>query len=165
MKEKINVGIVAFSFGYQIDNPGPSNKVLASVVQSTIRQINHSNDQQLVAVVLQHEINSCFQKSPATLVVTRHTRPRQYLNSGEVVSQADGHFSTRKVELVYVIAQPFLHLSKCKKLVRFAGYELAKYKFAKVPFDPHSVQWWTRSKWQLLIYALLQKIVGWKGNK
>ncbi|MFA6459398.1 MAG: hypothetical protein WCV79_03320 [Candidatus Paceibacterota bacterium] len=85
-------------------------------------------------------------------------------DSEEVMRQATMIFREGRVDEIVPIANPFLHLSKCKRLVRESGFPLRAHRIGHIGFDPESELWWTRSASALIIYAIRQKFLGYRGN-
>ena len=151
------IGIVAFSFGLSEEEPNEANRALAELVQDISSEIH-------CVVVAQWEIAKALRTTPAQCVVMHHSIAGKYLDSEEVMAQAAKLFRERGITEVLPIAQPFLHLAKCKTLVRKSGFTLVPYHPPHgIPFPKDSKQWWTRGPLQLLLYAVLQKFLGRRG--
>ncbi|MDD5342513.1 MAG: hypothetical protein PHI73_04245 [Patescibacteria group bacterium] len=166
-------GLVAFSFGMRGEKAGPclSNVDLAREVERIVQEVGDG-----IAVVVQHEIGSLLNftgRKPTKLhLVTHHRRPGVYLDSEEVMAQADVFFQELGdnppgipvVRNIFVVAQPFLHLTKCRRLAEQAGYVILSWSMSRIRFDRQSTQRWTRSWYQLLWYAIKQKLFGHRGR-
>ena len=96
--------------------------------------------------------------------VIHHSRPGAYLDSEEVMAQASLVFTARDVLKVIPVANPFLHLAKCRQLVAKAGFTPVRRKIGWIGFCPESIQWWTRGPIRLLAYAVIQKLFGRRGR-
>ncbi len=139
--------IVGFSFGSE---GSKSNVALAKVVNK-IRKGK--------ITVLQKEIADC---TKADMVVSKHPAGK-YLDTEEVTRQAAFFLKKKNVRVVWVVAQPFLHRKKCTMLLRKQGF-VVKTVPGRIPFDPNSKQWWTRSRFSFLVYAISQKTYGRRGH-
>jgi hypothetical protein len=166
------LGLVAFSFGQREDeknDPCLSNIDLAEAVGKIV-----SCEAEKIVVVAQWEIAKVLLQSASVneqmewlepdFIVHHHRVEGEYLDSDEVMAQAALYLHKRGVTAVIPVAHPFLHLTKCKQLVREAGFALAERKIGRVRFDKLSVQPWTRGRAPLLVYALKQKFTGHRGD-
>jgi hypothetical protein len=152
-------GLVVFSFALRGENrePNPCNVRLAAAVEHIIR---HENDR--VLVVAQWEVARAL---PGWICVTQVVEPYtdgSYLDSEGVWTKAAEAFEAAGVEVVIPVAQPFLHLTKIKQLVRQSGFKLDKRHIGWIGFDKQSLQWWTRGPVRTLVYALLQSVTGYR---
>jgi len=87
-----------------------------------------------------------------------------YLDSEEITSQATPLFLRHGITKVIPVANPFLHLFKCKKLIRRAGFVSLSRRVGWVGFYKNSLQWYTRGPIRLLAYAALQFLFGYHGK-
>jgi len=162
--EKERVGIMAFSFALRKQGrgePSPCNRGLGSETMRAVRYLKYRRKESVL--VSQWEVALALPKSQAVAhVIQEHRTKGQYLDSEEVVAQGVEAFRAEGVTKVIVIANSFLHLTKCKRLVRQAGLEIYRFKVRWMGFDKLSDQWQTRSRIKALIYALgqLPKVFG-----
>lgn len=150
--------VIAYSFGFRKDRqgvyPGTSNEALAKVVDRVCRETG-------AAAILQWEIEKCVNAEvPRSLVIREHTIKGKYLDREEVTAQAVGYMNHLSVKEAILVAHPFLHRRKCKKLLEQGGIKVVIAKTGRVPFDTKSEQWWTRGPLRLLLYAVLQLLFG-----
>lgn len=150
--------IVALSFGIRHDDPGLSNRDLARVVDS----VQHNSD---FESLLQWEIADVVSRPPI-LVVRKHRISGKYLDSEEVITQMVDflHRKKPKTDTVILIAQPFLHRHKCKKIFKSFGYKVEIPQTGWIRFDKRSLQWYTRGPVQSFVYAILQIFLGRRGH-
>lgn len=152
------IAIVAFSFGLRgLGEPGTTNKKLSNIVEKLKRE------NPLTMIVSQWETAMCLSQK-AHYVVEKHRTPGKYLDSEEVAEQAIEFLeciAPKNEWKIIVVAIPFLHIQKCVKL--FPGFEVSAAKTGWIPFDRKSIQWWTRDPIRLVIYGVLQKLLGYKG--
>lgn len=143
------VGLVAFSFAHRKNGePNPCNVRLAEEVN----RIDKKTDDQVV-VVCQWEVAKALQWSPDVIV---HPHPDgSYLSSEDVMEKAASVFLQHNVRHVIPVANPFLHLLQCKKLIEDAGFQVQEMPIQKVGFDKQSDQWWTRDPVRLMAYGVL----------
>jgi len=153
------IGLVAFSFGLIGHEPNPCNARLARAVRDIV-----ANDKSNIIVVSQWEVALAMPSVPISLVVRKHKIEGRYLDSDEVMAQAAEVFRDRGISRVIPVANQFLHLRKCRDLVIKAGFIPEMRKFIKIGFYKESLQWWTRSPFHLLLYAILQKSRGRRGK-
>ena len=157
-------GLVAFSFALGEQETNPCNVRLA---RATLR-IWAREDERVIVVSqweIAKEIQSCGPGYgiPIDHVVEKH-REGRYLDSGEVMVQAAEVFRAYGVTEVIPVAQRGLHMMKCRKLVKAAGFTPVKRKIGRVGFYPEPLQWWTRGPIRLCIYAVLQQLTGRRGK-
>lgn len=148
MERKVIAGL---SFGLRINNkPGLSNRDLATVVN--ILQIDTG-----LPSLVQWEFESLVLETPV-FVVRKHRIKDEYLDSEEVIAQMARFLyeNMPDVDTVVLVAHPFLHRYKCKKLFKFFGYKVETAKTGWVRFDKKSIQWYTRNPIYNFIYAILQ---------
>ncbi len=158
MKEREDI-LLGLSFGLIGKEPGLSNRHLAKIIDR-----EQAQDDELEAI-LQWEIASCTKKAPV-LKVTKHRILGEYLDSEGVIVQAVEWLQNQrpKVKVIKLVAQPFLHRFKCKKLIASYGFDVKTVKTGWVPFDNRSDQWYTRGPLRTLLYAVLQVLTGRKGH-
>ncbi len=146
--------IVAFSFGLRKGGPCDSNIALARAIGKFPKGI---------MVVAQREIAALLKSKPA-LVIRKHRIQGKYLDSDEVAAQAADFLRKKKISEAIVVAHPFLHIIKCKQLMQKGGFAVTVPDIGKIPFDKESEQWWSRSAFNFLVYAVLQKLTGRRGH-
>lgn len=162
MKEK--VGIVAFSFGLGEEEPNPCNLRLANEVDRIARKFKEKGKEVIIAS--QWEVAEGLKELGITpdFIIKEHRQKGAYLDSDEVAAQAALFLHERDVVEVVPVAHPFLHLTKCRKLLKKAGFRVRKEKIYPIGFYPESKQWWTRGPFSLLIYTILQVLFKRKGH-
>jgi hypothetical protein len=74
------------------------------------------------------------------------------------MDEADAIFREHSVTHVVPVANPFVHLIKCMRLVRNKGYRLVNGQVTWIGFDKKSDQWWTRGPFVLLYYTIRQMV-------
>jgi hypothetical protein len=147
-------GLIAYSFSMRNGgkgDQGPCNARLAEVVKEIVQE-----EKELVIVVVQGEIAQSMTIPIAKATRMESMEPGKYLGSEGATMVAAEVFRSKGITEVIVVAQPFLHLIKCKSLVREAGFTVIDKKIGWIGFDPHSDQWYCKSPVHLLIYAVHQ---------
>ena len=152
-------GLVALSFASSENEPNPCNARLAR----DTRYIVNTEKEEVVTVV-QWEIARALKSVPITHIVEKHRQEGAYLDSDEVMAQAAEVFRERGVTEVIPVANPFLHLTKCRALIRKEGFVPVKRKIGRIGFYRESSAWWCRGPFHLLLYAVLQKLMGRRGR-
>lgn len=147
-------GLVAFSFALGKEEPNPCNVRLAKAVERIV-----DTEKEPVVVVVQWEIAKAL-NWPTVFVVEKHRRSGAYLDSEGVMAQAADIFQDYGITEVIPVANPFLHLTKCRALVRQHGFKSLKRKIGWIGFYKKSLQWYTRGPVRCFIYAVLQKFTG-----
>lgn len=153
------IGIVAFSFALGKNEPNPCNIRLASAVELIVRE-----SKEPVILVAQWEIARAIKSVPVDYVVEKHRTEGAYLDSEEVMAQAAEFFRKHGVKEVIPVANPFLHLAKCRSLVYKEGFVSINRRIGWVGFYRKSLQWWTRGPIRLIVYAILQKFTSRRGK-
>ncbi|MBU3964387.1 hypothetical protein KJ562_01485 [Patescibacteria group bacterium] len=159
---KVPIGVVAFSFGLTKCEPNPCNIALAKAVQRIVREEKQRGIS--VVVVAQWEITTALPSKMIDYIVVNHRQRCIYLDSEEVMAQAAEVFSREGVSHVIPVANPFLHLHKCRQLVKQSGFTPIARNIGRIGFCQKSTQWWTRGPIRLILYAVLQKFFGWRGR-
>lgn len=157
-------GVVAFSFalrGSRLE-PNPANMALA---RNVVDVIARSEARPFLAA--QWEVDRALRElgEPADFVV-QAPEDGSYLDSADVWYAAARAFQAAGVQRVVVVAKPGLHLMRVKRLVRKSEFELAPVRIHGVPYDPSDLneQWWTRGPLRLVVYAILQALLGYRGH-
>ncbi len=162
VQQEPSVGVVAFSFGQRIDEPGPSNMALARAVKRGVESVHGP-----VEVVAQWEVATGLERLGVTPDVIVGPLPEgKYLDSEEVWRVARQRFERRGVESVIPVAQPFLHLWKVRHLARRDGLRVPKFEVGPINFDDtrENTQPWTRSRLALLKYTVAQIFISRRGR-
>jgi hypothetical protein len=152
MNEK--VGVLAFSFAQtqeEIDKKraNPCNRNIAVMLSclASKKDIHFS-------IVAQWEImlnNVLEPRVEPVLVVEKHRKEGEYLDSEEIIAQ-------------------WLQNFKCRALLKKAGFEIIplkkflSWKTRKIGFCKDSLQWWTRGPIRLVLYTILQVLFGRRGR-
>lgn len=152
-------GLVAFSFALRKNEPNPCNVRLAQATEVIVKK--EGND---VIVVAQWEIARALKSVSSPYVIEKHRTEGEYLGSEEIWLQAVEVFKKHGVTEVIVVANPFLHLTKCRMLVKKSGFIPLKRKVGWIGFDRASLQWYARGPLRALLYAILQQFTGWHGR-
>lgn len=150
-------GIIALSFGLGSQEPSPCNRRIAREVGKIFLK-----EEKPILLACQWEIARALPSDvPIAVVIGNHRGT--YLDSQEVISRATDLFKEVGVDEVIMVAQPWLHLQKCRRLVRQAGFKVIRRRIGWIGFYKDSLQWWTRGPLQLLAYAVLQRFTGRRG--
>lgn len=156
MAEKI--GIAAFSFAFRKDRePNRCNRRLGYQVGRAVRLLKNLRKESVVVVGSQWEVALAVPAEyPVAFVVREHRNKGQYLDSKEVASQIAEEFRRQGVITVIVIANPFLHLTYCKREMRRLGFKIYPFKVWWIGFLSNSDQWQTKGPIRCLIYTIGQ---------
>ena len=142
MEEKDAQIIIALSFGQGRDGaPGLSNEALARVASGLMEKYN-------LPLISQHEIADCMPQGaakPQDLVVRESRKKGQYLDTAEVLAQAKIHCTKFGFTKAIVAAHPD-HAPRVLLLCQKLGFDAVVADTKDVPYDPDSVQEWTRSR-------------------
>lgn len=153
-------GLLAFSFGLTDKEPNECNERLALAVRRIIEKESEG-----VVVVSQWGIALALKGLgvPIGLTVEKH-RKGEYLDSNEVMAQAAAFFKENGIIEVIPVAQPFLHLFLCSRLIKKSGFKPVKRPVAWIGFCGESKQPWTRGPVRLLLYAVKRALTGRRGR-
>lgn len=156
LKEK--VGIIAFSWGFggRVD---PCNERLARAAQRAVWLLSEHG--YVSIVVAQIEVSQYL--SDVEHVVRQSINTGAYLGTEEVAYQAADVFVRRGVQRVIVIANPFLHLRKCMRLMRAMDFEVIPFTVGRIGFNSYDRQWFPRGPLRTIAYAIAQKFFGLHG--
>jgi hypothetical protein len=146
--------IVAYSFGGSVGRPGPSNLAFGKIIDRLAAK------GEPVVVVVQDFIGSCVNRKPDLVVGEEGV----YISTEDITEEIAPLLKKQNVSEVLLVAHPFLHWVKCKKLLEGHGFRVEVVKTGEVPFDPECENWWVRSASQLLLYGVLQKLLGRHGH-
>lgn len=157
-------GMVCFSFALRAEDeePNPCNIRLAKVAERIVDELGGEE----VVVVAQWEIARQL-RADGYVVAKSVELPADgsYLGSEDVWEDAKDVFKYYDIEKsICPVANPFLHLTKVKKMIVADGWWIIDRKIGRIGFDKLSTQWWTRGPLRLLLYAVLQKLTGLRGH-
>ena len=108
--------IISYSFGSRKNGRCKSNIELAKFTEDL-------HEKTRAPVIAQHEIAECLKSKPL-FVVKRHRIKSNYLGSEEVTAQAVYFIRKKGFSSVLLVAQPFLHRHKCKKILESYGLRI-----------------------------------------
>lgn len=154
------IGIIALSWGLG-GKEDPCNHRLAREVDRFVQEELECGRR--VVVIAQAEVARHMLTKP-DLVISAHRRKGEYLGSEEVVAQATEFLQTWWVDEIVVVANPFLHLAKCRKLVRVEGFTIIDRKIGRIGFYCHDRQFLPRSPIHTVLYGLGQFLFGLHGR-
>jgi len=142
MEEKEGEVIISLSFGQGRQGaPGLSNEALARVVA----ELDEKYD---LPIVAQWEIANCVSgrmKDPWDLAIGQHRREGQYLDTFEVLAQAKIHCDKFGFNKAIIVAHPD-HASRVLLMAEKIGFAALAADAKDVPYDPDSIQEWTKSR-------------------
>jgi len=151
IQQQSHVGLVAWSFALRPEEPSRCNRCLAGEVWRIVRE--EEKNGRRVLIIAQGEIAEALKKlhMPLAYIVERHHITGEYLDSQEVMAQAAEILMSYGVTEVIPVANPFLHLRRCRMLVREFGFMLIERRIRRIGFDKDSLQSWTRGpvRWVL----------------
>lgn len=146
--------IVTYSFGGSLNRPGPSNEALGKIIDGL------TAGTETFVVVVQDFIEDCVNRKPDLVV----GEVAKYISTEEITDELVPFLRQKHVSEVLLVAHPFLHWVKCKKLLEESGFKVVRVRTGWVPFDPICENWWVRSPFHLLLYGVLQIVSGRHGH-
>jgi len=153
--------VVGFSFGLTKNEPNQCNIRLAREVERIAQREREKGNS--VIIVTQWEVS--FSLSSPFLphfIIWEHRDARSYLDSDEVAGQATEFLRQQaekmgeKINGVIPIANPFLHLALCRRLLKKKEWNVPQVKIRWIGFLPKSSQWFTRGPIRLIVYSFLR---------
>ena len=141
--------IIALSFG--AGDRCQSNQALADTVRSLLR---HS----FLPLLLQCEVADAL--PPGTdiaLVVRKHRVSGACLDTREVLEQVAEFTKNCDLKRVVIVAHPD-HAWRVMRAAERLGFEVFVADTQGVPYDPNSLQPWTRSKRQFVLREILARL-------
>ena len=153
------IGIVGFSFGLRRREPSHSNQILAQEVIRIRTELEGEGHKVVVGV--QWEIAMALDHYEWCV------RPvvNNYLSSSDVVTECKRYLlDPHDVTTVVPVMQPFLQSIAVTGHLRRAGFSVERRKINSIPFDPDSLQSWTRGPVPLAWYAARQRFSGYEGE-
>lgn len=130
--------IIAQSFGQTRDGPGRSNEALALVVLAHWERYH-------VPVIAQIEVAQALAvlDVPVHTVIRAHRQPGKYLDTVEVLRQAETVCDLNGWSAVTLISHPH-HSSRVQAIAQRLGFRDKFIAVSAPVYDPVSTQWWTR---------------------
>lgn len=142
--------ILGQSFGHRgMNGPGTSNEVLADCIKAYQARYN-------LPIVLQWELAYFFgNQIDPDQVIWKHRIPGKYLDTYEVLYQSREicNSKLKGARKAIIVAHPD-HMYRVVMVSRKLGFEPLLPLIVDVPYDPHSVQWWTRYRSLFLFYEM-----------
>jgi len=150
--------VLGQSFGLRSHDPGPSNAELARIAHALSRQ--HQTP-----LILQWEISDALVHPTTCAGVVREHRIRgRYLDTYEVLSQSAILCRSRGWKRAIVLAHPD-HAWRVVRTAERLGFTAVAADTGTVPYDPKSIQPWTRRRASFipreLVARLLYLVRGW----
>jgi len=169
----MTTGILAFSFAKRSahEEPNPVNINLAKATEKAVDHFRALGEDTVVVAQWEIARQLTYDNYRVDRTVTQHHASikedsKRYLNSDDVLREAQQLFGEREIKKVFVVANPFLHLPTIQKRVAAQGFTVIRdHKISSVGFDrdPRNLQWWCRGPVELGIYSAIQvvgKVIG-----
>lgn len=161
-RKPAGLALVAFSFSAYADPDvsGPCNERLADEVVRIARESEPD------WVVAQREVAQALKKRGVKVDHVVTGSGDLYLDCEAVWKESREWLKAKPISTITPIAQPFLQLRKVRHLIRKDGFALGAPKIRPVGFDDSTanVQWWTKGRARLVVYAALQLMTGRRGR-
>ena len=161
----MRIGVIGLSFVLRaMHELSPCNIDLARETERVVALLRaEGND---VIVVSQWEIASVLSWVPMWFVVREHRVKGSYLDSDEVILQAQATFERcGGVDEVVIVANPFIHLQGARWKTRSFGLKVRKLAIRWIGFDKASDQWQTRGPVRAFVYTVGRVLFGRFGQK
>lgn len=151
-------GMIIYSFALSEKEPNPCNQKLAEEAKRIAEKEKRNSNGNEIKVAAQWETALGLKnlRIEPDKIICVHRKKGAYLDSEEVTAQAVEYFKKQKITEIIPIAQPFLQITKCRWLIKKAGFVPLKRKINWIGFYKNSLQWYTKGPIRSLIYALMQ---------
>jgi hypothetical protein len=165
----VKKGIVAFSFALrsEAEEPNPCNIKLAKEVERLVDEELAKNPAERPVIVAQWEVARQLEADGYDVdMPVNLNQDGTYLDSEGVWKKAVWLFNTLHIRQVIPVAQPFLQMTKIKRMIKADGFVVADRKIKWIGFDndPRNTQPWTKGPIRLFVYAVRQTLFGSRGN-
>ena len=146
------------SFGPQINGPGISNEFLAKLIIKKYRK-------DPLPLIIQKDCADAFPEDIyIDKIISEHQTPGKYLDSYEVSRQCFEFCLQNNIKTVLVFAHPD-HVWRVAKTIKKFGLDWVIADTKGTPYDPKSVQLWTRSKWLFIPREIIVILAYWFSHK
>lgn len=146
------------SFGLRKQDPGISNKFLANCILKAYSQSPKP-------LIIQKDCADAFPVDvKVDRVISKHQAPGKYLDSYEVSRQCFDYCRANNLKTVLIFAHPH-HIWRVQKTVEKFGLIGVIGDTAGMPYDPKSIQIWTRTKLFFVPRELLTRLFYLFSNK
>jgi hypothetical protein len=166
MSERRLIGVIAYSFGLRLpaeNEPGPCNIRVGNATKRICRELEQQGYEPVV--VTQWEVARWLDEIGQEYMLSVGLNDDgTYLDSEGIWQAAKDIFEVSGIDEVVIVANPFLHLTKCKGMSRKDGFTVKNMHVGWIGFDEESSQWWTRGPARLVAYAVLQQFAGVRGH-
>ncbi|MFA6416784.1 MAG: hypothetical protein WCW61_01180 [Patescibacteria group bacterium] len=138
------------SFGPRKNEPGMSNFYLAACILRVYNFYKNAHDCH-VPLIIQKDCADAFTEDiKIDKIISQHRNPNTYLDSYEVSRQCAEFCTQKGFKTVLVFAHPD-HIWRVMKTLKKLGLNAAAADTSGTPYDPKSIQPWTRSRLRFLI--------------
>lgn len=152
-KEEINSveAIFCQSFGPRENCPGISNEFLANIIVETYSKMPRK-------LIIQKDAADAFPKNiQIDKIISAHKDPGKYLDTYEVSRQCAEYCKANNITKLLIFAHPHQSWRVVKTIEKF-GLECLCVDLCSMPYDPKSVQVWTRSPWAFIPREFIVRI-------
>jgi len=144
--------LIGQSFGVRANNnPGKSNEKLSCIAKEI-------QDKYSVPLILQWEIAEGIQSISDVEVIRQHRRKGKYLDTYEVIAQANNICKKNGWNRVIMLAHPH-HCWRCVMAAEKLGLSVAVVNTMEISYDHLSKQIWTRSPWMFMPRELVARLL------
>jgi hypothetical protein len=139
------------SFGLRSDGPGASNIFLATKILGIYRSRS-------LPLIIQKDCADAFPKNiKIDKIISHHEIKGRYLDSFEVSRQGAEFCKINGFNTVLVFAHPD-HCWRVAKTLKKFGLKVLVANTVGTPYDPKSIQWWTRKRKYFIYREFLTRI-------
>lgn len=153
-------GMIVYGFGWRKDGHSPPNVRLALAAKQIVEA-----EEAPVLIFAQRTVAKILRGMRVRCSVVE--KRSGYEGSEEATRQAVELFRKMGIKEVIVVSHPIIHLAKCIKLIRAAGFRTKSlmrlaWMIGRIGFDWFSDQWQTRSLSHEIFYVVRQLTTGYR---
>jgi hypothetical protein len=142
------------SFGPRKNEPGISNFYLAHRIQEVYNFYKNTHDRPIPLIIQKDCADAFTEDIKIDKIISQNRDPNKYLDSYEVSWQGAKFCREKNLKTVLVFAHPD-HIWRVMKTLKKLGQNAIAADTSGTPYDPKSIQPWTRSRLRFLTREIL----------
>lgn len=142
------------SFGLRKNEPGMSNFYLAHCILKVYRIYKNYHDCHIPLIIQKDCADAFTEDIKIDKIISQHHDPNKYLDSHEVSRQCAEFCAQKGFKTILVFAHPD-HIWRVVRTLKKFDLDPVIADTAGTPYDPKSIQPWTRSRLRFLTREVL----------
>jgi hypothetical protein len=142
------------SFGLRKNEPGMSNFYLAHLILQWHNFYKNVHDCHIPLIIQKDCADAFTEDIKIDKIISQHRNPEKYLDSYEVSWQGAKFCREKNLKTVLVFAHPD-HIWRVMRTLKKLGLDAVAADTSGTPYDPKSIQPWTRSRLRFLSREIL----------